>query len=293
MTCAKCGSPVQPGADFCQNCSSPLELIEPRSRTGRWLLIARDCCIVFGLSFAGGFVLTQIAASPSMLALSVTSGLLQTAGFVLCGSLVKGPRFKHLILVALGAWLLGSINIVLIKLPPSSWALGLPLIFAQMGLGGVLSLIVVRPRAGESMLGLSAIVRRIVDQVVAIPLSLLIAVCVGTTVRLLAGSSASITTGTLTGTIAAYSFLMATVPAIWFYHHPSRSRRFAACLAGTFVGYLASQIVGLIIAWSLGMRNFIAFYVVSEIPIAVSYICAFFISWLVVSRHLSEPAVSL
>jgi hypothetical protein len=74
--------------------------------------------------------------------------VLMTVGFCVSGCLVKQARFKHLALVAVGVWLIGTI-LKLIS-PGGSLVLSLAAltqIFVAMLLGGLVSLAIVRPAA--------------------------------------------------------------------------------------------------------------------------------------------------
>jgi hypothetical protein len=69
-----------------------------------------------------------------------------TVGFCVSGCLAKQSRFKHLALVAVGVWLIGTILRVIS--PGESFVLSLAAlvqVFVAMLLGGLVSLAIVKP----------------------------------------------------------------------------------------------------------------------------------------------------
>jgi len=108
-----------------------------------WIAIARDVSIVFGLvlvsSFAAAMIMEAMGAEVTPLVIGLSNIFWGTVGFAISGCLVKMQRFKHLILVAAGLWLVSFVNVVAGMTPLEIWAAGLLLILLMMGLGGSLS----------------------------------------------------------------------------------------------------------------------------------------------------------
>ena len=67
-----------------------------------------------------------------------------TVGFAISGCLAKVQRFKHLLMVAVGLWLVSFVNVAMGLTPVQFWAVGFLLILLMMGLGGGLSYLFVR-----------------------------------------------------------------------------------------------------------------------------------------------------
>jgi len=105
----------------------------------KWLRVVRDVVIVTVFLVIGGFIVgsTGIVTKQSML---VSSLLLGTLGFCLCGCLTIDNRWKHLFIVALGVWLINCLP-QLPSLPFSvlAWVLNVAIIFVPMVIGGALS----------------------------------------------------------------------------------------------------------------------------------------------------------
>ena len=112
----------------------------------RILPILRDILIVFALTFVGGFVVGFIFAtqgaygtSSYAVALGLSNLLLSTVGFVISGCLAPPERWRHLLLVAVGVWLLSLINVAFMGVPLIQWAILAIPIAVTMGVGGGVS----------------------------------------------------------------------------------------------------------------------------------------------------------
>ncbi len=114
----------------------------------RWAALIRDVSIVFGLVVASSFAAAQIIQA---MGAEVTAGVIGlsnffwgTVGFTISGCLARVQRFKHLLMVAVGLWLVSFVNVAMGLTPLLTQVAGLLLILLMMGLGGGLSYLFVR-----------------------------------------------------------------------------------------------------------------------------------------------------
>ena len=111
-----------------------------------WRSVLRDALGVLLLGFLGGLIGDAISGDASRGIRTVSTIVLMTAGFCLSGCLAKRARFKHLALVAVGVWLIGTIVSAISAGGSLVWSLGdLALVLVAMLLGGLISLAIVRP----------------------------------------------------------------------------------------------------------------------------------------------------
>jgi len=111
--------------------------------------ILRDIAILIVLTFAGGFVIGlafSVSGGPKnvsamQLAIAVSNLLLSTIGFTISGSLARGPRWRHLAIVALGVWVFSLVNVFVTGMTFTRWILAGTFIAVTMGVGGGLSYI--------------------------------------------------------------------------------------------------------------------------------------------------------
>jgi hypothetical protein len=119
-----------------------------------FIAIARDVSIVFGLVLASSFAAAQIVQAMGEEVTPVVIGLSNifwgTVGFTISGCLARVKRFKHLFMVAVGLWLVSSVNVMMGLTPLPAWAAGFLLILLMMGLGGCLSYLFVKTPQAES-----------------------------------------------------------------------------------------------------------------------------------------------
>jgi hypothetical protein len=107
--------------------------------------IIRDVVIVWVLTAMGGFVAGIATAGPQrdaqrfMLAVAVSNLLLGTVAFTIVGCLAPPPRWRHLAIVAAGAWLTSFINVVFFGVGIAQWIAAAIFIAIIMGIGGALS----------------------------------------------------------------------------------------------------------------------------------------------------------
>jgi hypothetical protein len=111
-----------------------------------WRSVLRDALGVLLIGSLGGWAGGALSDEPNGAVPSASAVVLMTVGFCVSGCLAKQARFKHLALVAMGVWLIGTI----LKLISPDGSLvqllaALPQIFLAMLLGGLVSLAIVRP----------------------------------------------------------------------------------------------------------------------------------------------------
>jgi len=116
--------------------------------------VIRDVVIVLVFTFIGGLVIGIAIGSsggpknPSAmaLALAVSNILMSTIGFTISGCLARGPRWRHLAIVALGVWAFSLVNVFITGMTFTTWLGAGIFIAVAMGLGGGLSYIFKRSR---------------------------------------------------------------------------------------------------------------------------------------------------
>lgn len=113
-----------------------------------WLIVLRDVLMVLVIGTFGTLLLKFLVHGLGELALAV---VMLSVGFCISGCLVREGRFKHLLVVALGVWLL-RLGMGLISRPDyaPSMLIGLVIVFVAMLVGGLLSFAFVRPGPGPS-----------------------------------------------------------------------------------------------------------------------------------------------
>ena len=110
----------------------------------KWLRVVRDVVIVTVFLFIGGFIVGQTGIVTKQ-SVAISSLLLGTLGFCLCGCLTIENRWKHLFIVALGVWLINcSYQLFLIPFSVLALVLNISIIFVPMVIGGALSTGLVR-----------------------------------------------------------------------------------------------------------------------------------------------------
>lgn len=104
--------------------------------------VIRDVLIITALTFIGGFI-AGLAAPPNshtlLFGIVASNLLLGTLGFIISGCLTPHNRWRHLVCVAIGAWLVGIINVLYFGFSVGFWIGGIIVIAAMMGIGGALS----------------------------------------------------------------------------------------------------------------------------------------------------------
>jgi len=111
-----------------------------------WIIVLRDALGVLLLGFFGRLVGGSTGGEASEAPHAVYVIVLMTAGFCVSGCLAKRARFKHLVLVAVGVWLVGTIVSAFSTGGLHILSLGgIALIAAAMLLGGLISLVIVKP----------------------------------------------------------------------------------------------------------------------------------------------------
>lgn len=86
-----------------------------------WKAIIRDVAIICGLMALAGVVIALIPGQEfPTLAIGMATFLFGTVGFIISGCLTKMDRFRHMVKVAIGVWLIGLVNIPLAVTIPLS-----------------------------------------------------------------------------------------------------------------------------------------------------------------------------
>jgi hypothetical protein len=120
---------------------------ESESIAYRFRTIGRDIAILWGFTFAGGFLVGLISAgepeSFHKIASLIATALSMTIGFTTVGCLAKGSRWRRLFAVAILVWVSSIINIVL-GFTIMTWLLQLPIHLTWMAVGGGISYIIRR-----------------------------------------------------------------------------------------------------------------------------------------------------
>jgi hypothetical protein len=106
--------------------------------------VARDVVLIWLLSATGGFIAGVASGGRGMteermLALALANLLVLLLGFALSGALSPENKWAHLRWVAFHCWAWSIVNVLFFGLSLENWLLGLPTTFALMGLGGLLS----------------------------------------------------------------------------------------------------------------------------------------------------------
>lgn len=114
----------------------------------RWKALFRDVIIIFLLTFLGGFVIGMAAAGTGggipRGAAAVSNIVFCIVGFTIAGCMAKTHRFRHLLHVAVGVWLLSFVNVLAFPTRLVHWLAGAIVIVITMLIGGGISVIFVR-----------------------------------------------------------------------------------------------------------------------------------------------------
>ncbi len=107
--------------------------------------VLRDVVIVSILTFIGGVIAGVATGGPQrdpqrfIFAVMISNLLLGTVGFTIAGCLAPPARWRHLGLVALGAWFVGLINVAFFGTRVLQWIEGAIFLAVMMGIGGAIS----------------------------------------------------------------------------------------------------------------------------------------------------------
>ena len=119
----------------------------------KWLHVIRDVIILTVFVFLGGAIVGFACAPnpPSEIGLSVSSLLMGTLGFWLCGYLTVENKWKHLFVVALAFLLTNYMPFFLFKSPNVyTFVTSIAFVLIMMLIGGGLSFLVKAPKIKES-----------------------------------------------------------------------------------------------------------------------------------------------
>ena len=116
-----------------------------------WKPVLRDVLIVLLLAALGRIAANAMLGESegARVAVGNIAILCMIAGFCIGGCLVPVRRFRHLAIVALGVWLAGPIMRFGQEGSLASWIVFLIPTFLAMGIGGAISLLIVRPPRSE------------------------------------------------------------------------------------------------------------------------------------------------
>lgn len=103
-------------------------------------MVMRDTIVILCLIFIGTFVFVAIlgAAGAQKLpvnAIAASNILLGAVGFTISGLSKKANRFTHMLKVAFGVWLIGSMNVVFFQTTVEQWFSSIFFILIMMGAG--------------------------------------------------------------------------------------------------------------------------------------------------------------
>ncbi|WP_076789663.1 DUF4339 domain-containing protein [Chlorobium sp. KB01] len=107
--------------------------------------VIRDVIIVAVLTAIGGFAVGLASGRADMsspgfvLGLAASNTLLGSVGFIIVGCLAKGNRWRHLLHVAVGVWLVGLLNVMIGMISFGEWFFSVFFVALIMGVGGGLS----------------------------------------------------------------------------------------------------------------------------------------------------------
>lgn len=126
-----------------------------QAKKGRGAVL-RDAVLITTLS--GLVVLTLGLFWPGdayslLWAISISNMILLPTGFTVSGCFARNGRFKHLFKVAIAVWFFSLVNVASGVATLINWASSAPSVFISMGIGGGLSLLIIRPSLREKKQG--------------------------------------------------------------------------------------------------------------------------------------------
>ena len=120
----------------------------------RWGIVIRDVLIIFVLTAVGGFLIgffsAQAGISASVALVGMSNIATSVIGFAISGALTRADRLRHLLVVALGVWLLSLVNLA-IGVSVVQWILGGLVILLACGIGGGIAALLFRPQPSSEM----------------------------------------------------------------------------------------------------------------------------------------------
>jgi len=111
-----------------------------------WLRVLRDVAIVYGLTFLGGLIIGTTNLQGARAVVPWSNLILGVGGFAIAGCLHPVRRWWHLLLVAIGIWLVSLSNVVLYNFSFATWLFSAIITAVVASAGGGLSLIIVKSR---------------------------------------------------------------------------------------------------------------------------------------------------
>ena len=107
------------------------------------LIIAATLLATLPIAYTQGY--RGVPFAQTLGALGVSSALIMVFGFALSGALSRERRWRHASVVAVGLWLTGVVNVVLMPKLLALWLVSCIPVLVFMGLGVSLSFLFVRP----------------------------------------------------------------------------------------------------------------------------------------------------
>jgi|SRR5580704_6004444 hypothetical protein len=108
--------------------------------------VARDVCLFFALTVAGG-ILVDLLAKRSGKAIAISYILLGVAAFTIAGCLKKVKHWNHLGWVAAVCCLVTFVKVAFDGIPLTARVIGLVPILVMMGVGGTIASIIKKKNA--------------------------------------------------------------------------------------------------------------------------------------------------
>ncbi|MBI2030046.1 hypothetical protein HYT05_00315 [Candidatus Kaiserbacteria bacterium] len=106
----------------------------------KWKMVVRDIAIILFLTFLGGFVDGFIGAATNS-ALVWSSFMLGTVGFAYSYYKTSEHRWPHLLVVAMGVWLVSLVNLIFFGSTIQDWFVGIAGVLIMLLAGSVIGAI--------------------------------------------------------------------------------------------------------------------------------------------------------
>ena len=131
-----------------------------------WKLLLRDVAIVWAFTGLGGLVIgftagalgagvgAEVLANPRVqIAVALSNLLFGIVAFSIVGALKKTNRFRHLFIVAVGAWLTSAVNMLFAPITLFQWLMAPFFFLVVTAIGGAISFLFVAAPKASSELG--------------------------------------------------------------------------------------------------------------------------------------------
>lgn len=115
-----------------------------------WIRVGLDAILIALLVVVGGLVVSAVWGAGQggvpMPAVAASNVVLSTAGFVVAGARTRERRGRHLFTVAALVWLLGILNVPLLRISLGQWLASALAILVACVIGGGIAAILFPPR---------------------------------------------------------------------------------------------------------------------------------------------------